>query len=423
MSFKIVPSGLTEPLFANFLTFAILAYLSGWSIIATIFISFMPFIRSEGLIILILALSYLLIIKRWHVIPFLTIGHLVLGLLGMKYFDGDFLWTLHNVPYPVNEGFYGSGDALHFISLTPNMIGPTITVLFIVGLLLVMIGHNIILQKLSSLKFWILIILVIGSIIGFYFFHSIAWATGRFNSLGLTRVMFGILPMISIIAVIPFEFLEEVQFKLNFKSTLIYSLISLHLFMLYSGEYSLKWNDYHLKTSQNILVETVKKLKKFEPDYSQRLLLYDAPFISVLLNIDPYGNGYERCTSILDKSRVFPLNTIIIWDQYYSGIHSKINLDSLVNDNRLVFLFETNQYNEMGQKEKCAVFKIKPEYTLDYSLPEIHKKLEAIKEDLVRDITFFPKVEKQAYKLGISIDSCLNLNAKYFLERKKKETF
>ncbi|MBK6572082.1 MAG: hypothetical protein IPG21_06380 [Saprospiraceae bacterium] len=60
MSFKIVPSGLTEPLFANFLTFAILAYLSGWSIIATIFISFMPFIRSEGLIILILALSYLL---------------------------------------------------------------------------------------------------------------------------------------------------------------------------------------------------------------------------------------------------------------------------------------------------------------------------------------------------------------------------
>ena len=420
ISIKVIPSGLTEPLCANILTWAVLGFLSDRYYTSTILISFLPFVRSEGLIILILAAIFLLSIHKWLLMPLLSFGHFVMGLLGMKYHNGDFFWTIHNIPYPVNGAFYGIGNPFHFILNTPEMLGPILTAMFLGGLILLTFLPLALYRKSSDSNVKIFFILIVGSVMGFYFFHSYAWAAGRFNSYGLTRVMFAVMPMISILAWIPIEFISRNKTGRGINIIFVSSLIGIHFYTLYYGKYALKKDDFNIKTSQEVLVKATNKLMQSEALYSSNLLLYDAPYLSVLLNIDPHGNKYERTLSILELNRRFPLNTIIIWDQYYSGDHSKILLDSLLQDNRLNLLFEVNEYDYNGKIEKCAVFKIKPEFAIDYSSPEVQNKLEAIKINLVNDSLFFPKLKKQSFKIGVTMDSCLNLNAKYFLEREKK---
>ncbi|MBK7812085.1 MAG: hypothetical protein IPI50_12795 [Saprospiraceae bacterium] len=186
------PGGLTEPLFAHILCWAIYANLKGKTSITTLFISMLPFVRSEGLIVVILMLFLLLIRKEWWQIPLLLTGHVLYGILGAQYHDGDFLWTLTKIPYPANEGVYGHGTWKFFfenLTLTFGIFG---RILIALGILLTFFKNGFRLTKTKDEQIWIFLIL--GSFAGIFLFHVFAWSMGKFNSFGLLRVMLAAAP-------------------------------------------------------------------------------------------------------------------------------------------------------------------------------------------------------------------------------------
>lgn len=102
-------SGLTEPLFSLFIMIAFWLILSKkWFWFAFI-ISFMPFIRSEGQLPILIAFLLLSILGKWKSIPFLLTGFIIYGILGI-FLIGDFWWYFTNSPYEWSNDIYGSGN-------------------------------------------------------------------------------------------------------------------------------------------------------------------------------------------------------------------------------------------------------------------------------------------------------------------------
>ncbi|MCS7029829.1 MAG: hypothetical protein NZ519_13810, partial [Bacteroidia bacterium] len=61
-------SGLTEPLFALFLSVGVYLLLREKYLFSVIWVSFMPFVRSEGLIIILAFTCFLIVQKKWKVV-------------------------------------------------------------------------------------------------------------------------------------------------------------------------------------------------------------------------------------------------------------------------------------------------------------------------------------------------------------------
>ena len=136
--FAFIFSGLTEPMFALFFIAGIYFVLYGRINIALLIVSFMPFVRSEGLIIIGVFGLYLLYKKEFFKIPLLAVGHIVYGIIGLIYNDSP-LWVFSKIPYNRLDSAYGSGIFLHFFNTLDNVIGVPLYILLGVGLLYMVI--------------------------------------------------------------------------------------------------------------------------------------------------------------------------------------------------------------------------------------------------------------------------------------------
>ncbi|MDD4109890.1 MAG: hypothetical protein PHH93_14330, partial [Prolixibacteraceae bacterium] len=120
--FLLAISCLTEILFSFVLIAAIFLFIKNRYSLSAVVISFIPFIRTEGFIILpVFALAFLL--KRSHLSVFLLFtGTLIYSLTGY-FVSGDILWVVNQMPYSLGESIYGSGRLFHFIEKSPDIFG------------------------------------------------------------------------------------------------------------------------------------------------------------------------------------------------------------------------------------------------------------------------------------------------------------
>ncbi|MEO6166678.1 MAG: hypothetical protein ABIO46_00135, partial [Chitinophagales bacterium] len=184
MYIRLSLSGLTEPLFALALTTTIYLAIQKRLFPAAVLASFLPFIRSEGLVILCVYILYLLFKRKYKMIPLLATGHVLYSIIGWFYYK-DFLWVFNRMTYAVWNSSYGSGSALTFIYGMKDFIGVPLTVLFSAGTLfgIVSVYRNLFKggQHLSIEEVW----LVYGSFFSVWISHMLFWSFGLFNSLGL----------------------------------------------------------------------------------------------------------------------------------------------------------------------------------------------------------------------------------------------
>ena len=125
-------SGLTEPLFSLFIMIAFWLILSKkWFWFAFI-ISFMPFIRSEGQLPILIAFLLFSILGKWNSIPFLLTGFIIYGILGI-FLIGDFWWYFTNSPYEWSNDIYGSGNWYDYLKSYKQYLGNTGLILTITG--------------------------------------------------------------------------------------------------------------------------------------------------------------------------------------------------------------------------------------------------------------------------------------------------
>src|SRR6218665_3878717 len=171
-------SGLTEPLFALFTALGIYFCLDRRYLPACLVVSFLPYIRSEGLIIIGVFGLYLLQTRNWKHIPVLLAGSVVYSIAGWFIYH-DLLWVFTKIPYATLGSVYGSGPLLHFVEQLINVVGVPVYALLWIGLIAIVTG---VINKRKGPEEGILVVL---GFLCFFVAHSLFWYLGIFNSMGL----------------------------------------------------------------------------------------------------------------------------------------------------------------------------------------------------------------------------------------------
>lgn len=206
--FQSMYSGLTEPLFALFLVAGFYYIVAEKLRTALILISFLPLVRTEGFIILIIYGAYLVYEKKWTKLPWLAFGTCLFSIIGYPYYK-DVLWIFHENPYTSGTlDNYGKGNIAHYFSQFLFVTGIPYTLLVVGGLLLfgVTLVKNSVWKKIKNpIDFFILY----GCFLGYFFAHVVFWSQGLFHSFGMSRVLIAILPLGALIAMRALNFIFE----------------------------------------------------------------------------------------------------------------------------------------------------------------------------------------------------------------------
>ncbi|MDQ3142348.1 MAG: hypothetical protein M3Q56_08905 [Bacteroidota bacterium] len=409
-------SGLTEPLFALLISVVIYLLFIDKLLLAIILISFLPFIRSEGLFVILLAIPYLIFIRKFQYFLLLSTGHIIYGLAGMHVYNYDFLWTIHKIPYPINMGSYGQGVWFHFIEYLPEVTGEVFKILFLIACIGIYFPISNLIKKRDEKQSWILLFFIFGLVFSFFLFHSYAWAIGKFNSFGLTRVLLAVLPLMIIMISVLFESIYTKIPKIIFYVGLLF-LIALQLIFIFNPSQRFHLNSSHFKEkpAQIMIKDLVQHMKNEFPDWGLYHKLYANMNVALYSGSNPFHASSEYISAILHRSE-FPYRTFLIWDSWYSKIESKVSLEDVNKDSLFTEIKSFQQLDQYGKEHKATLFKYLPQNFGGYD-PE---KLGAILKGMEQDPTWLKYIGEKAMERNISLDSMMLIDAKWMIDQEKK---
>lgn len=310
--YAITFSGLTEPLFALFVSLGIYAALRGKYLAAALVISFLPFVRSEGLIMIGVFGIYFLLNGKWKFIPALMFGNVVYSLAGF-FVHHDILWVFTKIPYANMGSPYGSGRLAHFVIQFYYMVGAPIYILFWIGTVAIIYKA---VKRTAGLN---LLILVLLGFFAFFIAHTLFWYLGIFNSMGLKRVLAGVMPMAAIIALAGFNFLSEEIFKerKSLRDGLQFALLAyICVFPFTSNKAALKWDrDLSPLADQEAAASTAGFIR--EHGGVSRRFLFNHPYLSHALDIDHFDVN-RRIDLNAPSLQSIKAGDIIIWTDAFS---------------------------------------------------------------------------------------------------------
>ncbi|MEI6020119.1 MAG: hypothetical protein WCR21_03245 [Bacteroidota bacterium] len=317
-------SGLTEPLFALFVALGLYFVHLKKNFTAFTIISFLPYVRSEGLIIIGVFALYGIYQSHWKYLPFLLLGSFVYGIAGYFVYH-DVLWVFTKIPYAKLSSVYGNGTLFHFVDKLVNVCGVPIYGMFWIGFL-VMIYHSF---KSKSNAYTT--VLIWFGFVAFFTAHSLFWYLGIFNSMGLQRVLICMMPMLAIMALYGFNFLTEHLLLSNHKQKFyIQAILVVYIvvFPFTANPSAINWNkDMRLTQEQRSLIEMAKCLNAKQIHAAP--ILYNHHYISEVLNIDHFD---ERQHLKITKESVNQMKSgdVLIWDNKFCPIETEINCDSIL---------------------------------------------------------------------------------------------
>ena len=348
-------SGLTEPMFACWLMLGLYWLIREKPFWAVLWLSFLPFVRSEGLIVFCVLVIYLLLKKWWRYLPLLATGHIVYSLIGYFYYK-DFLWVFTKMPYATIEGAYGSGDFWHYANKMHQVMGDYLPILLLVGLLVGAIRWIQYWWKegiFSKEELW----LVYGISVAFFLAHSIFWKFGIFNSFGLTRVFMGVLPLFSLIILQGINGTLHLMPK-RFKWPFIGLLLVLMAWYL---DKSLDIN-FHLAPTPAQDGQS-QLLEKYAKNYPDHTYYFDAIHPALAADLDWFDPMQHRFTPQLFTGEPIPKKSMVLWDDWFSKDESNMPLAQIANDKRfrLIECLETG-HDWQEVKNKNCLFEFDPAY-------------------------------------------------------------
>jgi len=326
-------SGLTEPLFALFVAVALYLSLKQHQLSAAVVISFLPYVRSEGLIIAGVYVLYFFIIKNRKAILFLLMGSVLYGVAGY-FVHGDFFWVFSKIPYATLSSVYGKGELFHFVSELFFVVGAPVYILLCIGF--VVLAFRFFTTKLLP-EMRLLVFLGFSA---FFVAHSLFWYLGIFNSMGLKRVLLGIMPYIALIALYGFNFISlEVPIRRT-----VWSLFISAAFIIYLIVFPFLPNpaaisperDLLLTNEQQLAQNVCQHIKKENLVYP---IVYNHFYLSEALDIDHFNHSLRV---ELDSNWIDDLKpgTLIVWESLYALRMSGITKQGLEKHPQLIKRFE-----------------------------------------------------------------------------------
>ncbi len=358
-------TSLTEILFSLVLISAIYLFISKRFVWSAIAISLIPFARTEGVMFVVLFIPSFLLIKQYKALPFLLTGFVFFGLTGLPQYH-DFFWFFTKMPYSINSSsLYGSGSFWYYFGMLGEIMNYPLIILVITGL--IFIAWNLIrkgVNNLHDIKYVTLYFLIIPSIFGFILAQSFLWWKGL-GVLASNRFIACILPLVSIISLIGFEWIMEKAKSIR----IIY--FSLGVFIISIVVYKpFTHNHLPMKTGINFAVmQDLTTWLKTTP-YSNRKAFYSDPMYPFYMNLDP--SDPDRCFRAYsyeneDPSALMKPGELLIWDAQFTGFEGHLPFDSLMKNNnfRLLNIFTPIESFTIigGEKYKLAVFMKAPRDT------------------------------------------------------------
>ena len=345
-------SGLTEPLFSLFIMIAFWLILSKkWFWFAFI-ISFMPFIRSEGQLPILIAFLLLSILGKWKSIPFLLTGFIIYGILGI-FLIGDFWWYFTNSPYEWSNDIYGSGNWYDYLKSYKQYLGNTGLILTITGSIsIVYLIRN---KKWEDLHFFSLIF-VSGVFLGILFIHSYFWTNGLSGSLGLTRIATQGMPSFILLSI---YYTSKVEVKSRFKE------LRLLLFLLFIIiiPFSVLTSS-HFPKKINGLEKEVLKASKFlrQKDFQGKKFFFHNPLFAYQMGANPYLNNqsyiFYYCNGLEnDLGNIIKPGDYIVRDSQFGPQEAKMDLNDFETSPEIIKIksFYSNRKGLTSFNEKEGV--------------------------------------------------------------------
>ena len=338
--FTLTFSGLTEPLFALVVSISILLLLKDKYVAASILISFLPFIRSEGLIFIGIFAIYFAFKCKWKMLPFLVVGHLIYSFLGY-FIHHDLLWVIREIPYAHLDSIYGNGTLFHFSEKLYYLLGLPIYFLFVVGLIAIYWDA---IKKKSNLDEQVLLAL---GFLTFFIAHSLFWFLGIFGSMGLLRVFICVMPIIALVALKGYNFITETVLgqsklpQLIFKALLIISVI---IFPFTTNKAALNFNRDFSISQEQLLVQQMAdfSIKNYG---TKQTYVCAHPYFSLALDIDPFDK-----TKMVDWNESNLLNlqsgSLLIWDSHFALIDLGVTKQIIDSDSSFVNIYNASKINQ-----------------------------------------------------------------------------
>ncbi|NQU52274.1 MAG: hypothetical protein HQ522_07010, partial [Bacteroidetes bacterium] len=306
--FLLMTTCLTEVLFSFILVVSVYFFIQNRFIFSAVVLSFIPFVRNEGLILFpIFALAFIL--KRSYLsILFLSTGAILYSIIGYFVFD-DFFWIINRFPHALGDGIYGSGELFHFVKKSNYIFGMPLIIILLGGL--VFWSVEIIKRFQIRNESFILFIIIVGSWLAYFAAHSFVWWQG-ISSLGLIRVIGGVIPLAALTGVKGIQFVFE-KTKNRKVAVIILSLVALaQVFMFFNQ------NRVPRKAGpiENLIAKSADFLKQEYPD---KKIYYFNPEFPFNFKIDPYDQTKSNW-GIGDKmkpSNSMGFGDILIWDAHF----------------------------------------------------------------------------------------------------------
>ncbi len=346
--FSLTFSGLTEPLFALFTIFSTYLFIKNNYLFGAIILSFLPFVRSEGLILIGVFSFFLLLKKQWKYIPFIITGHVVYSIIGYFHYH-DFLWIFNKIPYAKLSSTYGDGKLFHFVDQLFYVIGFPIYLLLVVGIIKIIASYF----TDKTVFFNVTSILIFGGFLTYFIAHSLFWYLGIFNSMGLKRVLIAVAPLIALIALNGFNLLTENSLLKNNiikKSISIVLIISVVVFPFTSNKAALSWEkDFSLSVNQKLAKQVFEYLENNNKLYNDKYF-FSTPYLSELLNIN-YFDETVRQELTIENIQKSNSNDIIIWDSWFCVVENGISEEKIRSQG---FLKEVKSFKTMDENKEIS---------------------------------------------------------------------
>lgn len=351
-------SGLTEPLFACVLLLSMLLFTEKRYYAGLILLSFLPFVRSEGLVVCCVLLIYLFVIEKYELIPLLATGHIVYGLAG-SFVHGNVMWVFTKLSYATLTSAYGSGKWGHFFNVMPEITGIVVQYLLWIGMFFGFILFvRYLRRKLSEHEvneIW-LVYAVFASV---FFGHTIFWALGIFNSMGLIRPFAGVAPFIAIIALRGIQYISSPLQQWAVSKYLQYGLLALILIFPYTSSiYAYKWErDWTMKADQRAQLRLIDFIKTNYPDYKQHTFYHVLPWVSVQLKQDWFDAKQHIHINDAFRLNQFKTGDFFIWDDWFAVVEGNATLEAMEKDIRFEKIKTEEEKDYWGNVRKTILFR------------------------------------------------------------------
>ncbi|UOQ98498.1 DUF2079 domain-containing protein [Hymenobacter sp. 5317J-9] len=352
-------SGLTEPLFGLILVASVALLLTGRAGWSAALITWLPFVRSEGFILIGLWVVYFLWRRQWRYLPLLVLGYAVYSAVGAVVL-GEPGWVFGHNPY-ATKSVYGHGEWDHFVFSLPGLLGWVVLFLAVVG------GVRMTLDLLDPERrqrrlFSAELLLVYGNICVFIAAHTIFWGAGLFNSFGMTRVLDVTVPLFAVVALNGLTWLVQLGKTPAAQRRIRIGWVAAAVVFLFLGtRQGFRWRrDFTRPPDQEVAENAAAWIRKTYGE-GTRPLAYEFPYVAVATHnnfFDP--NEHPVLQGHGDRLDEVPVGTLVVWDDWFSRTEGYVQLPMLRNDARFREMWRDaqprNRYHPERDTTQIIVF-------------------------------------------------------------------